>query len=114
MRFDSKFALEAHVVRSIVSSVSKRIGILRSASIVFDGTSLSLRCYYSFVFPTLAYCYHALGSAAGSHRQLVELQVRSVARLCLDQILAPLDLQHLMAGDCMLPKVCYNSMDCLY
>lgn len=37
-----------------------------------------------------------------------------MARLCSDQILAPLDHLRQVAGLCMLYKVNYNSIHCLY
>ena len=72
-------------MRGIVSRVSRRIGILRLVKRIFVDTSALLRCYYEFVLPILEYCSPVWGSAAECRLQLLERQVYSVARLCLDQ-----------------------------
>ena len=77
-------------------------------------TPVLLRCYYVFVLPILEYCSPVWGSAAECHLQLLERQVYSVARLCLDQTF--LSLWHRCHVDalCMLCKVNLNSDHCLF
>ena len=60
------------------------------------------------------HCSLVCGSAASCHLQLLERQVRSVQRLWSDLILAPLDHRRIVDGLCMLYKVYYNSIHCLY
>ena len=48
VQFDSRLSFKHHV-RSIVSRVSQRIGILTLEKRVFVDTSVLLRCYYAFV-----------------------------------------------------------------
>ena len=47
------------------------------------------------------YCSLDWDSAANRYLQRLDRQVPSVARLCPDQILAPLDHQRRLAGLCM-------------
>ena len=84
VKFDGRVTFEDNVL-GIVSRVSQRIGILRLVKRVFVETSVLLCCYYGFVLPILEYCSPVWGSAAECHLQLLERQVYSVARLCLDQ-----------------------------
>ena len=65
VKFDSRITLDDHV-RSIVSHVSQRIGILKLVKRDFEDTSELLRCYYAFVLPILEYCSPVWGSAAES------------------------------------------------
>ena len=52
VKFDSRLTFEDRV-RSIVSRVSQRIGILRLLKHVFVNTSVLLHCYYAFVLRVL-------------------------------------------------------------
>ena len=81
VKFDSKLTFEDHV-RSIVSRVSQRIGILMLVKRIFVDTSVLLRCYFAFVLPVLEYCSQLWGSAAEFHLQLLARPVYLVARLC--------------------------------
>ena len=56
VKFNSWLTFEDQV-RSIVSSVSQRMGILRFVKRVFVDTSVLLRCYYCvFILPIFEYC----------------------------------------------------------
>ena len=48
VKFDSRLTFEDHV-RGIVSRVSQKIGILGLVKLVFEDTTVLLRCYYAFV-----------------------------------------------------------------
>ena len=78
VKFDSRLTFEDHV-RSIISCVSQRTGILRLSKHVFVDTSVLLRCYYAFVLQILEYGSPVCGSAAECHLKLLERQVYSVA-----------------------------------
>ena len=84
VKFDSKFTIEDHV-RGIVSHVSEIIGIFRFVKCIFVDTSVSLRCYFTFVHPILEYCSMLWGSAAECHLQLLERQVYSVDVQCVER-----------------------------
>ena len=71
VKFDSRLTFEDYV-RSIVSRVAERIGILRLVKRVFVDTSLLLRCYYAFVLPILEYCSPVWESAVEFHLELLE------------------------------------------
>ena len=92
-------------VRSFNSRVSQKIHILRLVKHIFVDTSVILRCYFLFVFPILEYCSPALGSAAECHLKLLELQVYSVARLCLAQSFLSLSHRRCVAGLSMLYRL---------
>ena len=74
---------------------------------------LLLRCYYAFVLPILEYCSPVWGSAAEFHLRLLQRQVYSVARYCLDQTFWSLCRRRHVAALCMLHKVNSNSNHCL-
>ena len=112
LNFDSKLTFEVYVCGS-VSSVSRRIGILRLVN-EYLWTPLLLRCYFTFVHPILEYCSPVWRSAAERHLQLLERQVYSVARLCPDQSFLSLCLRRRVAGFSMLYKVNSNSNHCLF
>ena len=75
---------------------------------------MSLHCYFAFVLPILEYCSLMWGSAAECHLQLLELQVYSVARLCLDQSFLSSCHRRRVARLSMLHKVILNSNHCLF
>ena len=89
VKFDSKRTCEEHL-RGIVSEVSQRIGILMLVKRIFVDTSVLLRCYFAFVLPILEYSSPVWGSAAEFYLHILERQVYSVVRLCLDQSLLSL------------------------
>ena len=54
VKLDSRLTFVDHVCL-IVSRVYQKIGILRLVKLVFEDTSVLLRCYYAFVLPILEY-----------------------------------------------------------
>ena len=66
------------------------------------------------LLPILEYCSPVWGSAANSHLQLRERQVRAVARRCPDPSLIPLNHRHCVAGLCMLYKFYSDTNHCLH
>ena len=85
------------------------ICILRLVKGVFMDTSVLLRCYYAFVLQILEYCSPVWGSGAECHLQLLQRQVYSVARLCIDQTFLSLCHRRYVAALCMLDKINSNS-----
>ena len=82
-------------------SCLKRIGILRLVKRFFVDTSVLLRWYYAFVLTILEYCSPLWGFAVECHLQLIERQVCSVARLCLQKSFLSLCYRrHVAAGVC--------------
>ena len=108
VKFDSKLTSKDHV-RGIVFCASQRIGILRLVKRVFVYTSVLLRCHYVFVLQILEYCSQVWGSAAECHLQVLERQVYSVARLCIDQTFLSLCHRRHVAALYMMYKVYSNS-----
>ena len=108
MKFDSKLTSE-NQVRGIVSRDSPRIGILRLVKSVFVGTSVLLRCDYSFALPIQECCSSVWGSAAECHLQLHGRQVYSVAGLRPNQSFLSLCHRRHVASLCMLYKDNSNS-----
>ena len=51
--FDPKLTFERHV-RSVASSASQRIGILRRARNIFDSAEVMQHCFRSFMLPILS------------------------------------------------------------
>ena len=113
LKFDSKLTFEDHV-RSNVSLVSQRIGILRLVRRIFVDTSVLLRCYFAFVLQILEYCSPVWGSAVECHLQLLERHVYSVARRGPDQSFLSLCHRRRVAGLSMLYKVNSISNHCLF
>ena len=113
MTFDSRLTFEYHV-RGVVSRGYQRIGILTLVKRVFVATSLLLRCYYVFVLTILEYCSPVWESAAECHRQLLERQVYSVARLWPDKTFVLLCYLGRVSALCMLYKGNLYSNYCLF
>ena len=113
VKFDCNFIFEDHV-RSVVSRVSKRIGILMVVKRINVDTSVLLRCYFAFVLPIFEYWSPVWGSAAQCHLQLLERHVYSLARLCPNQSFLLLCHRRRVAGLSILCKVNSNSNHCLF
>ena len=113
VRFDPKMTFELHV-RSLVSRVSSKLGILRLARGVFGSPDIVRRCYYAFVLPVLEYCSVVWGSAAECHLTLLDRLVHSAERLCPGQSFDSLGLRRRVASLCMLYKVFNNPDHYLY
>ena len=101
-------------MRGIVSRVARIISILRLEKHIFVDTPVLLRCNFAFVFAILDYCSPMWGSAAECHLQLLERQVYSVARLCLDLSFFSLCHRRRMAGLRMLYKINSNYNHCVF
>ena len=74
--FDSKFTFERHN-RSISSSAAQKIGLLRKSFRIFGDHAVwdhdvLLRCFNSFILPSLKYCSPVWSSAADSHLKLLD------------------------------------------
>ena len=83
-------------------------------AIFFTSSSVSLRSYNAFILPIPEYSSSAKESAANDHLQLLEDQVRAVARLCPDQCHMPPKHLRYVAELFMLYKVHSNSKHCLH
>ena len=105
---DSKLTFENHV-RSVVSSVSRKIGILRLAWRVLREVTVVRRCFFAFVLPSLEYCSQVWGSAADTHLALLDRLVQSVSALCPMLQLPCLSHRRKVAGVCVFYKICNNS-----
>jgi len=101
---DSKLTFERHV-RSIASSVSQRIGIMRRAHRIFGSSEVVLHCFRSFILPILEYASVVWCSAATSHLALLDRVVNRCSRLMNDQVPCNLNHRRSVAGLCMLFKI---------
>ena len=105
--FDSKFTYEKHI-RSLSSSISQKIGLLRKSHKIFGDSSVLKKCFNSFILPCLEYCSPAWSSAAPSHLKLLDRNVRACQFLVPD---LEIDLWHRrsVSSLCMLYKIFHNS-----
>ena len=110
--FDSKFTFEQHL-RSVSSSVSQKIGLLRKSFKIFEDPSIVKKCFNSFILPCLEYCSPAWSSAADSHIKLLDRHVRSCQFWVPD---LGVDLYHrrVVSSLCMLHKILHNNKHPLY
>ena len=69
--FDSKFTFERHI-RSILSLVAQKIGLLRKSFRIFGDHDVLLKCFNSFILLCLEYCSPVWSSAADSHLKLLD------------------------------------------
>ena len=103
---DRKFTLKQHI-RTVSSTVSQKIGLLRKSSKIFGDLSIVKRCFSSFILPCLEYCAPVWSSAADSHLKLLDKNVTSCQFMIPD---LEIDLGHrrFVSSLCMLYKVYHN------
>ena len=104
--FDNKFTFEKHI-RSVSSSISQKIGLLRKSYRTFGDSSVLKKCFNAFILPCLEYCSPVWSSAAPSHLKLLDRNVRACQFLIPD---LELDLWHRrsVSSLCMLYKIFHN------
>ena len=102
--FDPKLTFERHV-RSVASSASQRIGILRRARNIFDSAEVMQHCFRSFMLPILEYASVVWCSAAVSHLAMLDRIVNRCSQLMNDVVPHCLDNRRSVAGLCMLYKI---------
>ena len=104
--FDSKFTFERRI-HSISSSVAQKIGLLRKSFRIFGDHNVLLRCFSSFSLPCLEYCSPVWPSAADSHPELLDKNLRACKFLIPN---LPISLQHrrFISSLCMLHKIFHN------
>lgn len=105
--FDSKLTFEEHI-RGMVSSIARKIGLLRLSRRVFDSVDVVRRCFFAYLLPCLEYCSVVWGSAAPCHLALLDKVVRDSSRLCGEVDLVALDLRRNVAALCVFYKI-YNN-----
>ena len=71
LHLTQSWLFERHV-RSVASSASQRIGILRRARIIFDSAEVMQHCFRSFMLPILEYASVVWCSAAVSHLAMLD------------------------------------------
>ena len=69
--FDPKLTFELHL-RSLASSVSCKVGLLRKCSRIYSSDDIVRNCFYSFILPHFEYCHSVWISAAESHLKLLD------------------------------------------
>ena len=104
--FDSKFTFEQHI-RSMSSSVSQKIGLLRKSHRIFGDSAVLKKCFNSFILPCLEYCSPVWSSAVDTHLSLLEKNIRACKFLIPD---LEVDLGHRrkVSSLCMLYKILRN------
>ena len=70
LRFTAIFVLERHV-HSVSSSVAQKIGLHRKSFRIWRDQSLLLKCFSSFILPSLEYCLLVWSSEQNSILNLV-------------------------------------------
>lgn len=104
---DSKFTFEKHI-RSVSSSIAQKIGLLRKSFKIFGDQSILKKCFNSFILPCFEYCSPVWSSAADSHLNLLDRNLRSIKFLIPD---LDINLWHRrsISSLCMLHKIFHNS-----
>ena len=74
--FDSKLTFELHL-RSMSKSIAQKLGLLRKSSKIFGDQSILLKCFNSFILPSLEYCSPVWSSAADCHLKLLDRNLHS-------------------------------------
>ena len=105
--FDQKLIFERHI-RSLVSSASRKIGLMRKAYSIFSDVSISRRCFNCFVLPHLEYCATVWSSAAASYIRLVDKVLNTGQFLCDSKPLCDLGHRRNVSTVCMLYKIRSN------
>ena len=100
--FDSQFTFERHI-HSISSSVAQKIGLLRKSFRIFGDYDVLLRCFSSFILPCLEYYSPFWSSAADSHLQLLDENLRACKFL-----IPNLTISRFISSLCMLYKIFHN------
>ena len=88
--FDQKLTFETHI-RSTVSNISQKVGILRKCRSIYDSNPIVRQCFYSFILPFFEYCAPVWSSAADCHLRLFD-RVFNMIRFLLPDI--NINLEH--------------------
>ena len=104
--FDSKFTFERHL-RTVSSSISQKIGILRKCSKIYANDGVMLNCFFSFILPFYEYCIPVWMSSSDSHVSLLDRSFRNIKFIIPD---LNIDLSHRRKVSimCILYKI-YNN-----
>ncbi len=111
--FDAKLTFASHI-RSLVSSASQKLGILRKVYSFFRDAAISASCYRCFILPLLEYCAPVWRSAAACHLHLLDRIVHTAGFLCDQSILGDLSHRRDVSSVCMLFKIRSNPFHPLY
>ena len=103
--FDPKLTFESHL-RTVASSISQKLGIMRKSWQTYRDDSVVLKCFYSFILPFFDYCSVVWMSAAPTHLQLLD-RVFASARFFTPANIR-LDHRRDVAGSCLLFKILGN------
>ena len=68
---DPKLTFELHL-RSLASSISRKVGLLRKCSRIYSSDDIVKSCFYSFILPHFEYCHSVWISAAESNLKLLD------------------------------------------
>ena len=104
---DSKFTFEKHI-RSVSSSIAQKIGILRKSFKIFGEQAILKNCFNAFILPCFEYCAPVWSSAANSHLNLLDKNLRAIKFLIPD---LNVDLWHRRAVSslCILYKIFHTA-----
>ena len=111
--FDSKITFQKHL-RSVSTSASQRLGVLRKSWQVFHDRLLLGRCFRGFVLRVLECCSAVWCSAADTHLRLLDRVVSGASFLTEGVFECDLAHRRSVAVLCMLYKIRCNSMHPLY
>ena len=100
-----QFTFERHI-RSI-SSVAQKICLLRKSFRIFGDHDVLLRCFNSFILPCLEYCSPVWSSAADSHLELLDKNLRA-CKFLIPNLTISLQHRRFISSLCMLYKIFHN------
>ena len=103
---DSKLTFEKHI-RSVCSSLSTRIGILRKSLRKFDSLDIVRNCFYAFLLPVFEYCAPVWSSAAECHLALLDSILNRIKSM-IPNLNIDLGHRRSVASMCMFFKILDN------
>lgn len=103
---DSKLTFEKHI-RSVCSSLSSRIGILRKSLRKFNSLDIVKNCFYAFLLPVFEYCAPVWSSAADCHLALLDKTLNRIKSM-IPNLNIDLGHRRSVASMCMFFKILGN------
>ena len=103
---DSKLSFEPHI-RSLASSISRKVGLLRKANKIFNSSTITKRCFFSFLLPIFENCSPVWMSAADCHLAILDRCLAHI-KVLIPELEINLSHRRNVASGCMFFKIINN------
>lgn len=103
---DAKLTFEPHL-RSVASSVSQKVGLLRKCRKIYSDDAIVRNCFYSFILPFFEYCSPVWLSAAESNLKLLDRAFGQI-RFLLPNLGINLAHRRLVGSLALFHKIYFN------